>query len=70
VVGVESGMTVGLGSGSTASWAVGRIGELLSSGELEVEIKCIPGAIECGLFVGLARMAYVAHEDGTVIMEA
>jgi ribose 5-phosphate isomerase len=34
---VESGMTVGLESGATASWAVGRIGELLSSPELEVE---------------------------------
>ena len=67
---VESGMTVGLESGATASWAVGRIGELLSSPELEVEIKRIPDALECGLLFGLARMAYVAHEEGTVIMEA
>ncbi len=27
---------------------------------LEVEIKRIPGALECGLFVGLARAAVVA----------
>src|SRR5829696_6509305 len=38
---VESGMTIGLGSGSTASLVVGRIGELLSSGELE-DVKGIP----------------------------
>ncbi|MDQ4107033.1 MAG: ribose-5-phosphate isomerase RpiA [Actinomycetota bacterium] len=31
---VESGMTVGLGTGSTAFWVVSRIGELLSSGGL------------------------------------
>jgi len=31
---------------------------------LEVEIKRIPGALECGLFVGLARAAVVAREDG------
>jgi ribose 5-phosphate isomerase A len=29
---------------------------------LEVEIKRIPGALECGLFVGLARAAVVASE--------
>lgn len=31
---VESGMALGLGSGSTASWVVRRIGELLESGKL------------------------------------
>lgn len=31
---VESGMVVGLGTGSTASWAVRRIGGLLTRGEL------------------------------------
>jgi ribose 5-phosphate isomerase A len=37
---------------------------------LEAEIKSIPGALECGLFVGLAQAAFVAPEDGTVITEA
>jgi ribose 5-phosphate isomerase A len=37
---------------------------------LEVEIKRIPGALECGLFVGLARSAVVAGENGTEIIEA
>jgi ribose 5-phosphate isomerase A len=32
---------------------------------LEVEIKRIPGALECGLFVGLARAAIVASKNGT-----
>jgi len=37
---------------------------------LEVEIKHIPGALECGLFVGLARAAVVADENGTEVIEA
>ncbi len=37
---------------------------------LEVEIKRIPGALECGLFVGLARTAVVAGENGVKITEA
>ena len=37
---------------------------------LEVEIKCIPGALECGLFVGLARTAVVAGENGVEVTEA
>ena len=35
---------------------------------LEVEIKRIPGALECGLFVGLARTAVIAGEAGTEII--
>ena len=37
---------------------------------LEVEIKHIPGALECGLFVGLARAAVVADENSTEVIEA
>jgi ribose 5-phosphate isomerase A len=37
---------------------------------LEVEIKHIPGALECGLFVGLARAAVVARESGVEVTEA
>src|ERR687893_2057527 len=37
---------------------------------LEVQIKHIPGALESGLFVGLARAAVVAGENGAVIIEA
>ena len=39
---------------------------------LEVEIKRIPGALECGLFVGLARAAVVSRgeaEGGTEVIE-
>ena len=39
-------------------------------GELEAEIKHIPGALECGLFVGLSRAAVIARENGTEIIEA
>jgi ribose 5-phosphate isomerase A len=37
---------------------------------LEVEIKRIPGALECGLFVGLTRTAVVSGEGGTEFMES
>jgi len=37
---------------------------------LEAEIRCIPGALECGLFVGLAQTAFVASDDETVVMQA
>ncbi|HJQ30258.1 MAG TPA: ribose-5-phosphate isomerase RpiA [Rubrobacter sp.] len=37
---------------------------------LEFEIKHIPGALECGLFVGLARAAVVAGENGTEVIES
>jgi ribose 5-phosphate isomerase A len=38
--------------------------------ELEREVKSIPGALECGLFVGLARAAVVSRPDGTEFIEA
>jgi|Transcript_17428 ribose 5-phosphate isomerase A len=38
---VKSGMVVGLGTGSTAYFAVERVGDLLKSGEL-TDIVCIP----------------------------
>ena len=37
---------------------------------LEREVKSIPGALECGLFVGLARTAVVSRPDGTELIEA
>ena len=37
---------------------------------LEREIKSIPGALECGLFVGLTRTAIVGRPDGTEVIEA
>ena len=41
---VESGMIVGLGTGSTAAFAVERVGEKLKSGELK-DIIAIPTSI-------------------------
>ena len=38
---IESGMTVGLGTGSTAIWAIRKLGALLASGELR-EIVGVP----------------------------
>ena len=44
--------------------------EIPDPASLEIEIKRIPGALECGLFVGLARAAVVAREGGVEITEA
>lgn len=42
---VQSGMRIGLGTGSTAVWAVRRIGEKLRSGEL-ADVVAIPTSIK------------------------
>ena len=41
---VKSGMTVGLGTGSTAAFAVERVGQLLKDGTLK-DIMCIPTSV-------------------------
>lgn len=51
---VESGMTIGLGTGSTAFWVARRIGELLSSGGLR-DVRGIPTS---------QRMADQARQEG------
>lgn len=68
---VESGTVVGLGTGSTASHAVRRIGELISSGDLR-GIRGIPTsartaalAFECGIpVVTLAQARPALTIDG------
>jgi len=37
-------------------------------GELERSLDAIPGVVECGLFVGLARTAIIGESAGTRIM--
>lgn len=44
-------------------------GDIQDPEALEKEIKHIPGALECGLFVGLSRAAVIARSDETEIME-
>jgi ribose 5-phosphate isomerase A len=41
---VKSGMLVGLGTGSTAYFAVERVGQKLKSGELK-DVRCIPTSV-------------------------
>lgn len=67
---VQSGMVVGLGEGSTAIWALRRIGELLQAGELR-DIIGIPvskhieaQAIQAG--IPLATLADHAEIDLTI----
>ncbi len=51
---VKSGMTVGLGTGSTAFWVVKRLGELLNRGELR-DVRGIATS---------TRPAELAREEG------
>jgi ribose 5-phosphate isomerase A len=46
-----------------------RFGSILDPAGLEREAKSIPGALECGLFVGLARTAVVSRPDGMELIE-
>jgi ribose 5-phosphate isomerase A len=47
-----------------------RFGSIPDPASLEIEIKKIPGALECGLFVGIARAAIVTGKNGTETFEA
>jgi ribose 5-phosphate isomerase A len=47
-----------------------RFGSVPDPAGLEREVKSIPGALECGLFVGLARTAVVSRPDETELIEA
>ena len=55
---VEGGMTVGLGSGTTAAFVVGRIGELLAGGKLQ-DVRGIPTS---------ERTAALAREVGVPLV--
>jgi len=64
---VKSGMKVGLGTGSTAAFAVERVGELLKSGELK-DIVGIPTSIRTkeqaeGLGIPLATLDQYSELD-------
>ena len=47
-----------------------RFAFILDPAALEREIKRIPGALECGLFVGLASAVVIGRDGGTEILEA
>ena len=51
----------------TADCAFDAVGDPAA---LEAAIRAIPGALECGLFVGLAVAAVVAGADGVSVLEA
>ena len=67
---IESGMTVGLGTGSTAIWAIRKLGALLASGELR-EIVGVPtsdasATAATDLGIRLATPATVTAIDVTI----
>ena len=64
---MKSGMKVGLGTGSTAAFAVARLGDLLKSGEL-TDIVAVPTSIATeeqarGLGIPLATLDEVPKLD-------
>jgi ribose 5-phosphate isomerase A len=62
---VESGMVVGLGTGSTTEYAVKRIAELLNTGQLS-EIVGIPTSIRTenlALELGIPLVGFETHPD-------
>ena len=63
---VESGMVVGLGTGSTTAFAVIRIGERLKSGDLK-NIVGIPTSIRTETLAGEWGIALCGLEDQPVI---
>jgi len=63
---VESGMVVGLGTGSTTAFAVIRIGERIKSGDLK-NIICIPTSIRTETLAGEWGIPLCGLEDQPVI---
>src|SRR5215212_1026199 len=59
---VESGMVVGLGTGSTASYAVRRLGELLASGDLE-DVRGVPTSSRTATLVEEVGIPLVALSE-------
>jgi ribose 5-phosphate isomerase A len=67
---IESGMTVGLGTGSTAIWAIRKLGALVASGELRdivgVPTSSASAAAATDLGIPLATLATVTAIDVTI----
>ena len=58
----ESGMTLGLGTGSTASFAVRKVGELIASGELE-DVRCVATSERTATLAGEVGIPLVALSE-------
>ncbi|MDX2091211.1 MAG: ribose-5-phosphate isomerase RpiA [Kofleriaceae bacterium] len=63
---VESGMVVGLGAGSTAMFAIERLGARLARGEL-VDVRCVPASIGVGAVATRLGIALTTLETNPVI---
>jgi ribose 5-phosphate isomerase A len=64
---VESGMTVGLGSGTTAAFVVGRIGELLANGQLR-DVRGIPTSERTAALAREVGVSLVSLSDARPIL--
>lgn len=63
---IESGMTVGLGTGSTAVWAIRAVGERLADGRLR-DIVAIPTSDASAAEAGAVGVPLVTFDARTVI---
>jgi len=57
---VEDGMTVGLGTGSTAEWAVKRLGEMVKGG---LRIQGVPSSKQIARLAELVKIPLTPYED-------
>jgi ribose 5-phosphate isomerase A len=57
---VRDGMKVGLGTGSTAEWAIKRLGELVKEG---LDIKGVPSSIKTEKLAKLAKIPLIPYSD-------
>jgi ribose 5-phosphate isomerase A len=44
-----------------------NFGPIANPKDLDVQLQCIPGVIETGLFVGLANGAYFGLQNGYIL---
>ena len=63
---VQTGMVVGLGAGSTARFAVERLGAKLARGEL-VDVRCVPCSIGVGAVATRLGIAVTTLETSPVL---
>ncbi|NOX18172.1 MAG: ribose 5-phosphate isomerase A [Chlorobi bacterium] len=63
---IESGMVVGLGTGSTAAFAVEKIGELIKAGKLN-NIKGIPSSVQTEMLAKQAGIPLTNFDKDPVI---
>ena len=61
---IQTGMTVGLGSGSTATWAIKRLGERVNEG---LQIRAVASSLKSEMLAKQLAIPLIDHSDVTAI---